>query len=194
MYVGTHTARDAAASSATTFEIEDADGCERARIVANTDDPDRVLPELDIIVQQLGTMGSGVPERKGSSDDGRFGAIADALGFDDGKNVDEERRAERVELGQAYAEALQTHLEEHDLWEEIVPSRPSGDRTNREQGFRRQWSVVPLSSVDSHSSGSVSQYSLSSSTRKQVALARSPTAKVGGASVRQYSRAIGQRV
>ena len=105
--------------TATEFEIENADDAENARIVANTDDLDTILPELDAIEQQMGAMGGG-PAREESSG-GLFGTIADALGFgsDDGDEVDEGQRAEAVDLVQTYAEALQTHLEEQGRWEEI---------------------------------------------------------------------------
>lgn len=105
--------------TATSFEIRDADDPERARIVANTDQLDAILPELDEIERQMGAMGG--EEGGGSSTGGILSSITDALGLGNGDGSDGEaaQREEATELVQEYAERLQAHLEEADRWEEI---------------------------------------------------------------------------
>lgn len=105
--------------TAVNFEIRDADDPERARIVANTDQLDAILPELDEIERQMGAMGGEVGG--GSSLGGVFSSITDALGLGNGDGSEGEaaQRDEATELVQEYAERLQAHLEENDRWEEI---------------------------------------------------------------------------
>lgn len=105
--------------TAASFEIRDADDPERARIVANTDQLDAILPELDEIERQMGAMGGG--EGGGSSTGGVLSSITDALGLGNGDGSEGEaaQREEATELVQEYAERLQAHLEEADRWEEI---------------------------------------------------------------------------
>lgn len=105
--------------TATEFELHHADDPEQARIVANTNNLDAILPELENIEQQMGGMAGG----PGGSESGGgvLDSISNALGLggggDDG--VDESQRAEAAELVQAYGDMLQQHLEETGRWEEI---------------------------------------------------------------------------
>lgn len=105
--------------TAVSFEIRDADDSERARIVANTDQLDAILPELDEIERQMGAMGGEMGG--GSSTGGVLSSIASALGLGNGDGSDGEaaQREEATELVQEYAERLQAHLEEEGRWEEI---------------------------------------------------------------------------
>lgn len=105
--------------TATEFELQHADDPERARIVANTDNLDAILPELETIDQQMGGMAGG--SGGDTSGSGVLDSISNALGLgggDDG-GVDESQRAEATELVQAYGDMLQQHLEETGRWEEI---------------------------------------------------------------------------
>ena len=102
----------------TEFELHHADDPERARIVANTDNLDAILPELEKVEQQMG----GMAGRRGGNESGGgvFDTISNALGLGDGDDdVDESQRAEATELVQAYGDMLQQHLEETGRWEEI---------------------------------------------------------------------------
>ena len=109
--------------TAVEFEIVDAEDPESARIVADTDGLDAVLPELDALDQGMAAMTGA----SGPADDGRFtgggflATIKETLGLrdGDGRGVDDVQRAEAVELLQAYAESLQDHLVETGRWEEI---------------------------------------------------------------------------
>jgi hypothetical protein len=105
--------------TATEFELRDADDPEQARIVANTDNLDAILPELENIEQQMGGMAGG-PDGGGSGG-GLLQTISNALGLgsSDDDGVDESQRAEATELVQAYGDMLQQHLEETGRWEEI---------------------------------------------------------------------------
>ncbi|MFB6093324.1 MAG: DUF5799 family protein [Halanaeroarchaeum sp.] len=98
--------------TATEFEIEAADDPDRARLVANTDDLDAVLPELE-------SVGRRMP---GGRDGGESGGLLDdmkaALGLGDGGDGSEHADEAR-ELAAAYARRLQATLEERGRWEEI---------------------------------------------------------------------------
>lgn len=104
--------------TATRFEIEDADDPETARMVANTDQLDAVIPELDNIERQMGGMGGGGGRSSGG---GLLSNVKDALGLGNGANgsVDEARKEEAIGLVGEYADALQAYLEERGRWEEI---------------------------------------------------------------------------
>jgi hypothetical protein len=100
--------------TAVEFEIEDAGDPERARLVANTDDLKAVLPEIKRVAEM---------ERQAqgrSSDGGVLDTIRGALGLTNGSSgPDEERVAEARRLTQAYADELQSHLEDRGRWEKV---------------------------------------------------------------------------
>ena len=106
--------------TATNLEIERADDPEAARIVANTDQVESIIPELETVRSQMATMG-GQPAGAdgGSTGGGLVDSIKRTLGFgdeaDDGG--DPEKLAAAEELTQAYAAALQAHLESNGDFE-----------------------------------------------------------------------------
>ncbi len=110
--------------TATDLEMEDAEDPEAARIVADTSDVAAIIPELESIRAQTAAMGGGTTsEGRTASGGGIVGSIKRALGFgsndgDDGDGVDQEKLAAAEELTAEYAEALQTHLEEADRFEQ----------------------------------------------------------------------------
>ncbi|MGM0398457.1 MAG: DUF5799 family protein [Halobacteriota archaeon] len=114
--------------TATAFEMRDADDPDRARIVANTDELDAILPELDEIERQMGTMG-GRDSNQTASGDGLFGSIASALGLGNGDGADDDaaQRAEATDLVEGYATQLQDHLEANGRWEEIREMAAAAD-------------------------------------------------------------------
>ncbi len=101
--------------TATEFEIESPEDPDRARIVANTDRVESILPELENLRAQTGAMG-------GAPGGGNGGSIVDsikgALGMGDDGDHEAERQAAEA-LTQEYAETLQEHLESKGRWEEV---------------------------------------------------------------------------
>ncbi|ELZ81701.1 hypothetical protein KU306_12540 [Haloferax larsenii] len=108
--------------TATEFEIEHADDPEQARIVANTDKVPQIIPELDNIRKQMGSMG-GAPQESGggSGGSGLVDSIKGALGLGNGggEKASDEKLEDAERLTQAYADALQEHLESKGKWEQV---------------------------------------------------------------------------
>jgi len=104
--------------TATDLEIEQADDPEAARIVADTDNVAAIIPELEAIRAQTASM-AGQPSPSDRDDGGLVDSLKRALGFgsDDSEAVDREALAAAEALTEAYAEALQAHLEDTDSFE-----------------------------------------------------------------------------
>ena len=111
--------------TATAFEIEHPGDPDRAQIVANTDDLDGIIPELENVQTGMGAMG-GPGATQGKSDassGGLFDSIMGALGLDDDESDDyREQRDAAERLTQAYADELQSHLESKGRWETVRDS------------------------------------------------------------------------
>ncbi|MFP9190644.1 DUF5799 family protein [Natronosalvus vescus] len=104
--------------TATEFEIENPDDPEAARIVANTEKVEQILPELENVRSQVGAMG-GDPGAGSSSSGGIVSSIKGALGMGGGGgSYDEEREAAET-LTQEYADELQSQLESKGRWEQV---------------------------------------------------------------------------
>ncbi|QSW99728.1 DUF5799 family protein [Haloterrigena alkaliphila] len=108
--------------TATEFEIHEADDPDRAQLVANTEQVEQVIPELDNMPTGMGAMGGPGPNQQDRSGDGGvLGSIKDALGMgggdDGGSDAEKRRAAER--LTQEYADELQSHLESEGRWESV---------------------------------------------------------------------------
>ncbi|MCL9817242.1 DUF5799 family protein [Natronocalculus amylovorans] len=105
--------------TATEFEIEHADDPEEARIVANTEKLKHIMPELDTIQSQMAAMG-GAGGSSTKSSGGIVSSIKNALGLGSSSDgVDDEQLAAAKQLTQAYADLLQSHLEEKGTWEQV---------------------------------------------------------------------------
>jgi len=107
-------------ATATEFEIEHPDDPDRARIVANTDKLDGVIPELENVQAGMGAMGGagGGSGGQNSSSGGVFDSIMGALGMGgDGGSSEKEQRKAAERLTQEYADELQSHLESKGKWE-----------------------------------------------------------------------------
>ncbi len=108
--------------TATEFEIEDPDDPEAARIVANTEKVEQILPELENVRSQVGAMG-GAAGPEGGTDRGSGGGIVDslkgALGMGGGGGSSDAEREAAEELTREYAEALQSELESKGRWESV---------------------------------------------------------------------------
>ncbi len=106
--------------TATEFEIENPEAPDTARLVANTDGLEHVLPELENVRSQTAAMG-GAPggDSSGSSGGGLFSSIKGVLGLGGGGGSTEAEREAAETLTQEYAEELQSTLEEKGRWEQI---------------------------------------------------------------------------
>lgn len=106
--------------TATEFEIENPGDPEEARIVANTEKIEQILPELENVRSQVGAMG-GAPgaDADRESGGGIVDSIKGALGMGDGGGGSEAEQEAAEELAQEYAEALQTELESKGRWEAV---------------------------------------------------------------------------
>ncbi len=101
--------------TATEFEIDQPGDPERARLVANTDQVEHVIPEFDGIRAQAGAMGGQPASGSGG---GLLDSLKSAVGLgDDGVSDEEIEAADR--LAQEYATELQRKLEENGRWDEI---------------------------------------------------------------------------
>ncbi|ELY51931.1 DUF5799 family protein [Natronorubrum bangense] len=110
--------------TATEFEIEHPDDPDRARIVANTDSVEQIIPELENMPTGMGAMGGqGAGKQGGSSSGGLFASIKGALGLDGGDDDDHADKLQAAErLTQEYADELQSHLESEGRWESVRKS------------------------------------------------------------------------
>ncbi len=106
--------------TATEFEIEEADDPEAARIVANTDNVEAIIPELESIRSQTAAMGGRPATSNDSSTGGLLGSLKSALGLGGGddEGVDTQKLDAAERLTQAYADALQSHLVETNSFEQ----------------------------------------------------------------------------
>ncbi len=108
--------------TATEFEIEQAEDPEAARIVANTDNVESIIPELESIRSQTAAMAGQPGGSPNESTGGLLGSLKSALGFgensDDTDGVDQEKLAAAKRLTQAYADALQSYLVETESFEQ----------------------------------------------------------------------------
>ena len=114
--------------TAVEFDIENPGDDERARIVADTEKIEQVMPEMENIRSQMGAMGAGGGGGGKSKGGGVFDSMKNALGLGgggDGVDQDELRAAER--LVQEYADELQERLEAQDKWERIRKSAAESD-------------------------------------------------------------------
>ena len=111
--------------SAVEFEIRNPETPEEARIVANDEKIEAIVPELANIRDQMQAMG-GAPGGGGGrgntrSGGGLFDSVKNVLGMSG--DSDEQREQERIEAASAlatrYGEELQAHLEAKGRWHEI---------------------------------------------------------------------------
>ena len=106
--------------TAAEFEIADADDPEAARIVPDTSKVAAIMPEVEKVGQQMGGPAGG-GGGGGKNKSGITSTVKNALGLgggDDG-GADPERVSAAEDLLEAYAAALQAHLEEKGRWEQV---------------------------------------------------------------------------
>jgi hypothetical protein len=109
--------------TAVEFEIDDPDDPEAARLVADTSKFGDIIPELENIKRE---MSAQQPPRE-SGGDGILGRLRQLFGSSgEGNATDDERLEEARSLVEAYASALQRHLEARGRWEEIREAAREG--------------------------------------------------------------------
>ena len=114
--------------TAVEFEVQSAGEPDSARLVADTDKLQAVVPELGKIQEEMG----GAPRPpSGSSGGGLFGRLRQYLGgltSDSGPegNSDEQLEAAR-ELADDYAVELQAYLEEQGRWSDVCALAADAD-------------------------------------------------------------------
>ncbi|WP_049927496.1 DUF5799 family protein [Halopiger goleimassiliensis] len=115
--------------TATEFEIEHPEDPDRARIVANTDNLEQIIPELENVDAGMGAMGPGGGRQQGGSSGGVLDSLKGALGLggDGGGSSEEEQRRAAERLTQEYADELQAHLESQGKWESVRTAAAEAD-------------------------------------------------------------------
>jgi hypothetical protein len=103
--------------TATEFDIEHADDPEAARIVADTEKLEGMMPHIEEAGNRQQSMAGG--GGGGGSGGGLFDSVKDALGLGDGGGDTEARLAAAERLAQEYADELQSHLESKGKWEQV---------------------------------------------------------------------------
>jgi hypothetical protein len=105
--------------TAVDFDIENADDEAAAELVANTDQLEDVLPELERAREAQAAMAAGREPDSGGG--GVLDDIKNALGFggNDAEEIDEDQLREAERLADAYAVELQEYLESNGRWAEI---------------------------------------------------------------------------
>ncbi len=100
------------------FDIDTPDDPEQAEMVANTENLEQIMPELDNLPQ-----GMVAPGGKQDSSGGVLDSLKSVLGFDDsdanGTTVDKDELAAATALVEEYATELQRFLEEEGRWESL---------------------------------------------------------------------------
>ena len=104
--------------TATEFEIERPEDPDQARLVANTDKVEQILPELEKIRTQTA---AGAPQGRadGGSGGGLVSSIKGLFGIGGSGGVSEAEREAADQLTDEYAKALQQRLESKGRWEAV---------------------------------------------------------------------------
>ena len=116
--------------TAVEFEIDDPGDPDQATLVANTDNVETIMPELDAIERQTAGMGAGGGRGQSTGTGGSLlGRIRSyfASGSDDG--VDGEQYEQAVALVDQYTTQLQALLREEDRWQELCAAAAKAAQT-----------------------------------------------------------------
>jgi len=104
--------------TATELDIEHADDPETARLIADTEAIESILPELEQVRSQPGHIAGG--DEPSDDSTGIIDSITNVLGLDDDDDADDRAKVAAAEsLAQEYAEKLQQHLESNDEFERV---------------------------------------------------------------------------
>ena len=105
--------------TATEFEIENADDPDAARIVANTEKLEGMMPHIEEAGKRQQSM-AGTPG--GDDGGGIIGSFKEMLGLGNGKQDHDAKLAAAEKLVQEYADELQAHLESNGKWAQVRES------------------------------------------------------------------------
>jgi hypothetical protein len=113
--------------TAVEFEIDNPGEPTDATLVANTENVDQILPELDKIDRGMGGVqpGGGGQSSGGGIIDS-IGKLVPGMGGDD-SGVDEDQKAAAIALTEEYATQLQAHLESNGRWTDICESAAASE-------------------------------------------------------------------
>ncbi|WP_380677010.1 DUF5799 family protein [Salinigranum sp. GCM10025319] len=104
--------------TATEFDIENADDPDAARIVANTEKLEGMMPHIE----EAGERERSMAGRSSDSGGSVLDSVKNALGLSNGKQDHDAKLAAAEELVDEYAAELQSHLESKGKWEQIRQS------------------------------------------------------------------------
>jgi hypothetical protein len=107
--------------TATEFDIENPEDPDAARIVADTEKLEGMMPHIEEASKRQRSMAGGSPE-SGSDGGGVFDTVKSALGLGNGQGDQEAKLAAAERLVQEYADELQSHLEANGKWEQVRQS------------------------------------------------------------------------
>ncbi|SDJ44206.1 hypothetical protein SAMN05216226_103213 [Halovenus aranensis] len=113
--------------TAVEFDIENPQDPAQAELVADTDQVEHILPELENMPQGMGGAPMGQQD-SGSGGDGVLGKIRGLFGSDGGDDgIDENRLESATALVDEYADELQAFLEEQGRWESLCAGAAGGE-------------------------------------------------------------------
>ncbi|WP_318569985.1 DUF5799 family protein [Salinigranum marinum] len=107
--------------TAAEFDIENPEDPDAARIVADTEKLEGMMPHIEEASKRQRSMAGGSPG-SGSDDGGVFDTVKSALGLGNGQGDQEAKLAAAERLVQEYADELQSHLEANGKWEQVRQS------------------------------------------------------------------------
>ncbi|WP_267163369.1 DUF5799 family protein [Halovenus salina] len=113
--------------TAVEFDIENPQDPEQAELVADTDQIEHILPELDNMPQGMGGQPMGQQDTGGGGE-GVLGKIRGLLGVDgDDDGIDEAQLDSAIQLVEEYADELQTFLEDEGRWDGLCAGAAGGE-------------------------------------------------------------------
>jgi len=107
--------------TATEFDIENPEDPDAARIVADTEKLEGMMPHIEEASKRQRSMAGG-SSGSGSDGGGVFDTVKSALGLGNGQGDQEAKLAAAERLVQEYADELQSHLEANGKWEQVRQS------------------------------------------------------------------------
>jgi hypothetical protein len=116
--------------TAVEFEIDDPGDPEQATLVANTDNVETIIPELDAIERQTAGMGAGGGRsRSTGTGTSLLGRIRSYFSSESDDGADAEQYEQAVTLVDQYTTQLQALLREEDRWQELCAAAAKAAQT-----------------------------------------------------------------
>lgn len=116
--------------TAVEFQIDRPETPEEAKVVADTEQIEQVLPAVEEMRSQLGPMGGQAGGENGTpgSGNGLLSSIKNSLGLGGGDDGADEQRIDAADrLAQAYAAEFQAHLQREDKWEKACKAAAAAE-------------------------------------------------------------------